>query len=115
MTYTNRRQFLSSAGALTIESELPGALTELRLLHADPAYTLAAYYFANYHVDPRNETEHGRGWTEWCLVEGARPRFAAHEQPKTPLWGFKDESDPVVFAQKIDAAADAGLHAFIFD
>ena len=32
-----------------------------------------------------------------------------------PLWGYLDESDPKVMAQKIAAAADHGIDAFIFD
>ncbi len=51
------------------------------------AYTVAAYYFGNYHVDPRNEKQHGPGWTEWDLVRQAIPRFEGHQQPKVPLWG----------------------------
>ena len=80
-----------------------------------PPYTVAAYYFPNYHPDKRNQAYHGPGWTEWELVKKARPRFYAHHQPKTPLWGHTDESDPVQMARKIDAAADHGIDAFIFD
>ena len=77
---------------------------------------VAVYYFPNYHPgDPRNTQLKGAGWSEWELVKAAKPRFAGHEQPKTPLWGYKDESDPKVMAQKIEAAADNGVDAFIFD
>ena len=78
-------------------------------------YTVACYYFPNYHIDPRNETDHGPGWTEWELVKRAEPRFAGHRQPLVPLWGYEDETDPAVMAKKIDAAADHGIDAFIFD
>ena len=27
-------------------------------------FQVGVYYFANYHVDPRNEQVHGPGWTE---------------------------------------------------
>ena len=37
-------------------------------------FTVACYYFPNYHVDPRNEAAHGPGWTEWELVKRAEPR-----------------------------------------
>lgn len=80
-----------------------------------PSYTLACYYFPNYHLDPRNEAQHGPGWTEWELVRRAEPRFPGHRQPRTPLWGEEDESDPQMMARKIAAAADHGLDAFIFD
>jgi hypothetical protein len=76
---------------------------------------IAAYYFPQWHVDPRNEGWHGAGWTEWRMVKNATPRFDGHAQPKVPLWGYEDESDPEVMQKKIDAAADHGLDAFIFD
>ena len=55
------------------------------------------------------------GWSEWELVKEARPRFKSHHQPNVPLWGYTDESDPKVMAQKIEAAASHGIDAFIFD
>ncbi len=79
-------------------------------------YTVACYYFPNYHPsDGRNAKHHGAGWSEWELVKKATPRFPGHDQPKVPLWGYEDESDPVAMAKKIDAAADHGIDAFIFD
>ncbi len=76
---------------------------------------VAAYYFPNYHADPRNAAAHGEGWTEWELVKKATPRFPGHQQSFEPLWGYEDESDPQVMARKIDAAADHGVDCFIFD
>lgn len=76
---------------------------------------VGCYYFPNYHVDPRNEKIHGPGWTEWQLVRHAIPRFPGHQQPKVPLWGHEDESDPQVMEQKIDAAVNHGIDHFIFD
>lgn len=82
----------------------------------DPGVTVACYYFPNYHPsDRRNEAFHGKGWSEWKLVREAKPRFPGHVQPNVPLWGETDESDPKQMAQKIAAAADHGIDAFIFD
>ncbi len=53
--------------------------------------------------------------SEWRLVQQARPRFKGHQQPKVPLWGYEDESDPTIFAKKIKAASQAGISSFIFD
>lgn len=78
-------------------------------------HQIAVYYFPNYHEDVRNNGWHGKGWTEWELMKRAEPRFNGHEQPKVPLWGYEDESNPQVMARKIDAAADHGISAFIFD
>jgi hypothetical protein len=98
-----RRQLLAAAGVAPL-----GAAS------ASP-WQVGAYYFPNYHVDPRNEAAHGPGWTEWELVRRAEPRFPGHQQPKRPLWGYEDEADPRVMAKKIDAAATHGLTHFIFD
>ncbi len=77
---------------------------------------VTSYYFGNYHPgDPRNIKLKDENWSEWDLVKAARPRFPGHHQPNVPLWGYQDESDPRVMAQKIDAAADHGIDAFIFD
>ncbi len=84
-------------------------------MSAENRYDVAAYYFPSYHADPRNEKRYGNGWTEWNLIRQARPRFKGHAQPKVPLWGYQDESDPKVMARKIDAAADHGVTAWIFD
>lgn len=79
------------------------------------AFEIGAYYFPNYHVDPRNAGLYGEQWTEWELLRHAQPRFPGHRQPRVPAWGYEDESDPAVFARKIDAAADHALTHFIFD
>jgi len=94
---------------------LPIGGSMMKAFAAQPPYEVAAYYFPSYHADPRNEQRYGKGWTEWELMKQARPRFNGHIQPKIPAWGYVDESDPVVMERKIDAAADAGLTAFIFD
>ncbi len=83
---------------------------------ADDDVFVACYYFGNYHPsDRRNEALKGKGWSEWDLVKQAKPRFPGHAQPRVPLWGYTDESDPKEMARKIDAAADHGIDAFIFD
>jgi hypothetical protein len=81
-----------------------------------PGYNVACYYFPDYHMnDNRNTILKGYGWSEWELVKNARPRFKGHEQPNIPAWGYTNESDPKVMEMKIDAAADHGIDAFIFD
>jgi hypothetical protein len=104
--------------ALTICLIFPAFLTEKTVIKkSDPdKITVAAYYFPNYHTnDPRNIKTMGAGWSEWELVKAAQPRFPGHNQPKVPLWGYTDEKDPKVMAQKIKAALDYGIDCFIFD
>ena len=62
------------------------------------------------------ETQNRRGRIgpsgNWLRLLG---RFPGHHQPNVPLWGYTDEANPQVMAQKIAAAADHGIDAFIFD
>ncbi|MBE3561964.1 MAG: glycoside hydrolase family 99-like domain-containing protein, partial [Ktedonobacteraceae bacterium] len=72
-------------------------------------------YFPQFHVDPRNERRHGKGWTEWELLRHAPPRFPGHRQPVIPAWGYFDEADPTWAARQIDLAANHGVTTFLFD
>lgn len=76
---------------------------------------VSTYYFPNWHVDPRSEKIHGTGWTEWRVLQYATPRFPGHDQPKLPLWGYEDESNPRVMEKKIRCACEYGIDNFIFD
>ena len=82
---------------------------------------VAVYYFPNWHPSTWNTSilvlpnHMGVKESEWTALQKARPRFPGHQQPKVPLWGYEDESDPAVMAKKIDAAADHGVDAFLFD
>ena len=78
-------------------------------------YQVAVYYFPNYHPDSINAKWHGQGWTEWEIVQAARPRFKGHEQPKVPVWGYFNEADPKWAAKEIDLAANNGIDCFIYD
>jgi len=105
-TSISRRNMLAGLGGL--------AGTSLRSAQAGH-YQIGAYYFPGWHADPRNENAHGKGWTEWELLKRAEPRFPGHQQPKRPLWGYQDESDPRAFEKKISAAAGHGITHLIFD
>lgn len=95
---------------------LSGAMVFAVRAETNAPVTVVSYYFGNYHPgDPRNVQTKGVGWSEWELVKNAKPRFPGHQQPHVPLWGYQDESDPAVMANKINAAADHGISAFIFD
>ncbi len=94
---------------------LAPAILPVSAAETPPQYQIGAYYFPGFHPDPLTGASHGPGWTEWELTKRAEPRFPGHQQPKKPLWGYEDESDPRAFTKKIDAAADNGLHHFLFD
>lgn len=111
----NRRSFIVGAGALAANIQLSRRLEAEQVSGTDGSCQVAAYYFANYHQDERNIKAHGPAWTEWNLVKAAGPRFPGHRQPRIPLWGYEDESDPRVFEKKIAAASASKIDAFIFD
>jgi len=74
---------------------------DFKFIDNSPGYDIAVYYFPNYHNDDsRNELRYGKGWSEWELVKNALPRFEGHNQPKIPLWGYTNESDPRVMEMK---------------
>jgi hypothetical protein len=111
----DRRNFLTGASALAASTQLGRRLEAEKLGVNEGSCQVAAYYFGNYHQDERNIKAHGPGWTEWNLVKSAMPRFPAHRQPRIPLWGYEDESDPKVFEKKIAVASASKIDAFIFD
>lgn len=81
------------------------------------AYDVAAYVWPAYHNEPRWKElglfADGKG--EWQNLYEAEKRFPDDHWGVKPLWGYEDESDPVVAARKIDAATAAGVNVFIFD
>ncbi|MCX6224154.1 MAG: glycoside hydrolase family 99-like domain-containing protein [Bacteroidia bacterium] len=90
--------------------------SEDKFIDNSPGYDIAVYYFPNYHTDDtRNELRYGKGWSEWELVKNAVPRFEGQHQPKIPLWGYTNESDPRVMEMKINAASQYGIDVFIYD
>jgi len=94
MTITRRDFIMTSACAAVAAVSTTTQHTAVR------PYQLGAYYFPNFHVDPRNETVHGKGWTEWEILKRGEPKFTDHHQPKKPLWGTEDEADPKVFQKR---------------
>ena len=102
---------------VSVTAREPGstALAANILPTADPPITVAAYYYPGTHPDPRWDRNKHPGFTEWEEIKAARPRFPGHVQPKLPVWGYQNEAKPEVMAQKIAAAADYGVNAFIFD
>lgn len=81
-------------------------------------YDVAAFVWPGYHNEPRFKEEmnifhDGKG--EWQAVYEAKPKFEGHRQPRVPLWGYLDESDPKVQEKKIETALEYGVNTFIFD
>lgn len=76
---------------------------------------VAAYTFPHFHRCAYNDRLYAKGWTEYVLARGARPWFAGHAQPRTPLLGELDERDPATWVTYVDLAVASGVDAFIWD
>ena len=81
------------------------------------SYDVAAYIWPAYHNDPRWSEiglfPDGKG--EWEAVYSARPKFEGHRQPRVPLWGYFDETNPRMQEKIIRTATKYGVNTFIFD
>tara|TARA_R110002050_G_scaffold286468_3_gene436930 strand:+ start:16671 stop:17870 length:1200 start_codon:yes stop_codon:yes gene_type:complete len=80
-------------------------------------YDVAAFYWPAYHPDARfNDIgvfPDGKG--EWEAVYKAKPKFEGHLVPNIPLWGYEDETNPIVMEKKIKTAVKYGVNVMIFD
>ncbi len=63
-----------------------------------------AIYFPSWHPDRHYEKWYGKGFSEWELVKSTKPLFEGHYQPRRPLWGYFDESDPEMMARQCKLA-----------
>ncbi len=78
-------------------------------------YDVAAYIWPAYAYDARASIFWPEGNGEWQTVKSARPYYEGHRQPRVPLLGYQDESDPAVMEQQIELAAQHGINVFIYD
>jgi hypothetical protein len=78
-------------------------------------YDIAAFYWPNYHYDPRLEFIFPDKKGEWETIWNARPKESGEYQPRVPMWGYQDEADPKVMNKKIIAAVTHDVNVFIFD
>ncbi len=104
------------------EEAKPFTLDDVSLLlpnveDAEPIYQVIAYYYPSWHRDPELAARVGKDseWTEWTVLRDAKPVTSCEIEPKHPLWGNYDNSDPTNVEREIDAAADANIDAFMFD
>ena len=86
-------------------------------LNAQKRYDVAAFVWPAYFNEPRfadiGVFPDGKG--EWEAVYSAKSKFEGHRQPRAPLWGYLDESDPKTQEKIIDTALEYGINTFIFD
>ena len=106
---------LEPGGNYFTRRELDLLLPATQTKRSGLGYQAVAFNFPNYHPSPAQERYFGKNWTEWQLLDRAVPLFTGHHQPKIPLWGSYNEADPVWAEREIQAASDAGIHAFMVD
>jgi hypothetical protein len=78
-------------------------------------YHVAAYYWPAYHDEPRWRPFFNGTEGEWEIIKSSKPKFEGHRQPRVPMWGYENETDPEVMETKIDAAVSHGVNVFVFD
>lgn len=79
-------------------------------------YDAAAYIWPAYTGDePRTKIFWPEGIGEWQTVKNAVSKYAGHNWPRKPVWGYVNEADPYVMEAQIEAAADHGVNVFIYD
>jgi hypothetical protein len=81
----------------------------------DNPFEAVAFNFPNYHPSSSQERYLGKGWTEWELMERAKPMFEGHLQPKQCLWGEFNEADPAWAELEIETASSYGISTFAID
>lgn len=75
---------------------------------------IAAYVYPGWHPIPERDAAFHAGFTEWELVEGCRPRFPGHIQPRLPLLGTYDDRDPVEVGRRVALAREYGVDALVY-
>jgi len=74
---------------------------------------LYAYYLPQFHETQENNIWWGKGFTEWNNVQGAKPLFTDHFQPRVPLNNnYYDLSNPKEIAKQAELANEYGLTGF---
>ena len=86
-------------------------------VNAQKKYDIAAYVWPAYYHEARfadiGVFPDGKG--EWEAIYHAKPKYEGHRQPRVPLWGYPDESDPKTQKKIIKTALKYGVNTFIFD
>ena len=73
-----------------------------------------AFYFPQFYAIAENNEWWGSGFTDWDLVRKAKPIGGGQIQPRVPLDGYHDQSDPAVIVSQARLLKQYGLSGFNF-
>ncbi len=73
-----------------------------------------ALHLPQFHRIPENDEWWGEGFTEWDNVRRALPLFEGHDQPRIPLGGPYDLSDPKTIIRQHELATKYDIDGFIY-
>lgn len=77
-------------------------------------YKVFPLYFPQLYTIPENDNWWGDGFTDWKLVEAAKPLFPHHYQPRVPSLGCRDQSLPSTIKKQCELAKTYGISGFNF-
>ncbi|HFJ0485323.1 TPA: glycoside hydrolase family 99-like domain-containing protein, partial [Shigella boydii] len=78
------------------------------------SYKVFPFYFPQFYATKENDMWWGKGFTDWELVKKAQAVHQSQSQPRIPLNGYYDQSDPVVIKKQSKLASEYGIDGFNF-
>lgn len=85
---------------------------KMKRSEANKLTKILANYLPQFHRIPENDKWWGEGFTDWVAMKNARPLFEGHIQPKAPLNGCYDLSDPNTLRWQTELAKSYGIYGF---
>lgn len=77
-------------------------------------YRIFPFYFPQFYQTEENNNWWGHGFTDWSLVKKSKSIHNMQTQPRVPLLGYYDQSEPSTIKQQSEIALKYGLSGFNF-